>query len=79
MQEYNVSLRKPNNSKLNKLIARSVFLNTSKIFGPRKFFIDNFGVDPPIINGDQMPLHHNESASQRTLNFTGWDTYVKEN
>ena len=26
-----------------------------------------------------MPLHRNECASQRTLNFTGLDTYVKEN
>ena len=26
-----------------------------------------------------MPLHCNKSASQRTLNFTGLDTYVKEN
>jgi len=26
-----------------------------------------------------MPLHRNESASQRTLNFTGMDIYVKEN
>ena len=44
-----------------------------------KFFLDNFGVDPPVINGDQMPLHRNESSSQKTLNFTGMDTYVKEN
>ena len=26
-----------------------------------------------------MPLHRNKSASQRTLKFTGLDTYVKEN
>ena len=45
----------------------------------RKLFIGNFGVDPPIINGDQMSLHRSESASQRTLNFTGLDTYLKEN
>ena len=25
-----------------------------------------------------MPLHRNESSSQKTLNFTGMDTYVKE-
>ena len=43
-----------------------------------KFFLDNFGVDPPVINGDQMPLHRNESSSQKTLNFTGLGTYVKE-
>ena len=26
-----------------------------------------------------MPLHRNESSSQKTLNLTGFDTYVKEN
>ena len=45
----------------------------------RKFFIDRVGIDPPIINGDQMPLHRNESSTQKTLNFTGVDTFVKEN
>ena len=45
----------------------------------RKFFIDNFSVDPPVIDGYQMPLHRNESASLKTLNIQGSDTYVKEN
>ena len=45
----------------------------------RKFFIDSYNVDPPIINGDQMPLHRNESSSEKTLSITGYDTYVKEN
>ena len=36
-------------------------------------------MDPPIINGDQMPLHRNESSQQRTLNFKGEETLVKEN
>ena len=26
-----------------------------------------------------MPLHRNKSLFQKTLNFTGMDTYVKEN
>ena len=34
-----------------------------------KNFIDNFSVDTLIINGDQMPLHRNESVSQKTLNI----------
>ena len=33
----------------------------------------------PIINEDQMPLHRNESATQKTLNFVDMDAYVKEN
>ena len=45
----------------------------------RKIFIQKYGIDPPVINGDQMPLHHNENASQKTLEFKGLDTYVKEN
>ena len=42
-------------------------------------FIKKYGIDPPVINSDQMPLHHNENASQKTLEFKGLDTYVKEN
>ena len=34
----------------------------------RKFFIKKYGVDPSVINGDQMPLHRNDSAQQKTLN-----------
>ena len=33
----------------------------------------------PIINVDEMPLHRNESASQKTLSFIGETTFVKEN
>ena len=45
----------------------------------RKFFSDNYNVDSPIINSDQMPLHRNESSSEKTLGITGYDTYVKKN
>ena len=43
------------------------------------FFIEKYGVDPSSINGDQMPLHRNESSQQKTTNFKGQDTFVKEN
>ena len=43
------------------------------------FFLDNYGLDPSIINGDQMLLHRNENSSQKPLTFTGIDTYVKVN
>ena len=56
-----------------------MFEYLKNIWTVRKFFLDNFGVEPPIINGGQMPLHRNESSTQKTLNFTGMDTYVKEN
>ena len=56
-----------------------IFEYLKNIWTEQKFFIDNFGVDPPIINGDQMPVHCNDIASQRTLNFTGLGTYAQEN
>ena len=41
------------------------FLGSLKIIWTmRKFFIDNFRVDPPIIDGNQMLLHRKESASK---------------
>ena len=45
----------------------------------RKFFKDVYNVEPVIINGDQMPLHRNESCSQKTLNLKNQDVFVKEN
>ena len=81
MQEDNVSLRKPNKRfQIKHADQEERILEYFKnIWTVRKLIIDNFGVDPAIINGDQMPLHRNKSAFQRTLNFTGLDTYVKEN
>ena len=81
MREYNVSLRRPNKRFQIKQEDRKERISEyiKNIWRVRKYFIDNFGVDPPIINGDQMPLHRNESSSQKTLNIKGYDTYVKEN
>ena len=81
MREYGVSLRHPNKRFQIKQADREerVFEYLKNIWTVRKFFLDNFGVDPPVINGYQMPLHRNESSSLKTLNFTGMDTYVKEN
>ena len=81
MAEYNVSLRKPNKRFQIKQSDREerIYEYVKNVWTIRKFFIDNFSVDPPVINGGQMPLHRNESASQKTLNIQGCDTYVKEN
>ena len=35
----------------------------------RKYFIDKYLVDRPSINGDQMPLQRNESASKKKNTF----------
>ena len=45
----------------------------------RYWFKSTFGCEIPIVNGDQMPLHRNESASQKILSRTGETTFVKEN
>ena len=42
-------------------------------------FISKYRVDPPVINGDQMPLHRNESTSQKTVSLKSGEIFVKEN
>ena len=65
MKEYSVSLRKPNKHYALKKEDRVVRLQdySKYIWMVRKYFLDTYGIDPPIINGDQMPLHRNESTS----------------
>jgi hypothetical protein len=79
--EYGISLRKPNKrysiKKTDLIVRLQDYLKN--IWTLRRFFIEKYGVDPPIINGDQMPLHRNESSQQKTLAFKGEDTFVKEN
>ena len=43
--------------------------------------VSKIHVDPPILSVDKMPLHRNESGSQKSLNFSGSDQscFVKEN
>ena len=81
MVEHGVSLRHPN-KRFQIMQAdheERIFEYLKNIWTVCKYFIENFGVDPPVLNSDQMPLHQNESSTQKTLNFTGLDTYVKEN
>ena len=81
MSEYGVSLSHPNKRFQIMQTDREerIFEYLKNICTVRKYFIENFGIDPPVLNGDQMPLHRNESSTQKTSNFTGLDTYVKEN
>lgn len=44
-----------------------------------KYFWENFYMEISIINGDQMPLHHNESHAQITMSFTSQDVFVRGN
>ena len=81
MQKYNFSLRKSIKRFQIKQEDRKerIYEYIKNVWTVRKFFIDNFSVDPPIIKSDQMPLHRNESSTQKTLNIKGYETYVKEN
>ena len=78
--EYSVSLRKPNKhysiSYEDLCIRLKYYLQN--MWTVRNYFLKKYGVDPPIINGDQIPLHWNESSSQKTLDFKNVETYVKE-
>ena len=44
----------------------------------RKYFINKYGSDPTFINRDQILLHRNENASQKTLSLKS-EVFVKEN
>ena len=79
--EYRVSLRKPNKRfsiKKKDLVTR-IEDYLQNVWTVWNFFIKKYGINPPVINGNQMPLRRNENASQKTLAFNGLDTYVKEN
>ena len=43
----------------------------------KPFYLVQYSVDPPVINGDQMPLHRKER--QKSLTIQGWDMYIKQN
>lgn len=45
----------------------------------RNFFLKKYGIDPPVINGDEISLHWNENASKKTLALKALDMYVEEN
>ena len=78
MRDYNVSLPKPNKRFQMKQSDREerIYEYLKNMWTFRKFFIDDYNVDPPIFIGGQMPLHRNESLGQT---LKGLDTFVKEN
>ena len=80
-KEYGLSLRKPNKrysiKKEDLLIRLLDYLQN--IWAVRRYFNEKYGFDPPIINGDEMRLHRNESLLEKTMTFKGEDTFIKEN
>ena len=81
MKEYNISLREPNKrfaiKNEDRIIRIKYYLQN--IWTVRKYFLDTYGVDPPITNGDRILLHRNESAGQTTLSLKSEETFVKGN
>ena len=81
MNEYGVSLKKPNKryaiSQSDRVQRLLEYLKN--VYRIRIFFYKKYGVQPIFINGDQMPLHRNESSGLKTMNMKNQDTYVKEN
>ena len=81
MREYGVSLKHPNKryqiSNADRTERIEEFL--MNIWRIRKYYLDKFNVVIPIINGDQMPLHRNESHSKKSMNIVNEDVFVKEN
>lgn len=81
-EEYRVSLRQPNKRfAVSENVRKQRIIEFLKnIIRVRIFFDKRLNVsDVDIINGDQMPLHRNESAGQKTLSLRDCPTYVKEN
>ena len=80
-REYGVSLRKPNKHYTPPYDDLCIRLKDyfKNVLTVRNFFLKTYGVDLPVINGDKMLLHRNESTTQRTMTFKNMDTYVKEN
>ena len=79
MVEFEVSLLKPNKRyaiKYEDLVER-VFEILANLLRIRVFSTHYFGTDPPIINGDQMPLHMNESSAMKTMSLKNQETFVK--
>ena len=76
-----INLRKPNKrfSVNKKELIERLHDYLKNIWQLRQFFIEQYDVDPPTINGNRMPLHRNESSQQKTLSFKGEDTFVEEN
>ena len=81
MKEYGVSLRKPNKRfAISRAETKIRIIELLKnVWRVRYWSRSKFGREILIINGDQMPVHRNESAVQKTLSFTGETTFVKEN
>ena len=78
--EYKVSLLKPNKRfQLKQADRKERIIELIKnIIRVRYHFNYFFQKEPTIINGDQMPLHRNESACEKTLSFKNQQVLLKK-
>ena len=81
MAEFNVSLRLPNKRFVLPMDVRKQRMIDfiKNVLRVRVWFKRVVGVDIPIVNMDQMPLHRNETSGQKTLTICDQDTVVKQN
>jgi len=81
MKEYRVSLKYANKrfalSQDERVLRLSEFIKN--VLRVRYFFFHHYKKEPIVINGDQMPLHRNESSRQKTMTLKDENTFVKEN
>ena len=77
MAEFNVSLHLPN--KRMDVRKQRMIDFIKNVLRVRVWFKRVVGVDIPIVNMDQMPLHRNETSGQKTLTICDQDTVGKQN
>ena len=79
--EYGVSLNKPGKHYALSYDDLCIQLKDylKNVWTVRNLFQVTYRVNPPVINGDQMPFHWNKSTTQKTMRLKNMDTYVKEN
>ena len=81
MREFGVSLSKPNKRFSVSFDDRKerIIELIQNVYRVHYHFVTHFKKEPVIINGDQMPLHRNESSTQATMTLKNQPMYVKEN
>lgn len=82
MEEYRISLRHPNKRfSISMAVRKERMVQFVKnILRVRIYFEKKLNIkDVPVINGDQMPLHRNESSQRGTLALKDCEVFVKEN
>ena len=82
-KDYRISLKYPNKrfSIIQEVRKRRIIQFFKNVWIARYWRKAKYKDDPPILSADQMPLHRNESGSQKSFNFSGSDQscFVKEN